>query len=166
MLLLSMVETKNPEIRNKIESQRGEFINCYQDITKYMADYWKEKERPQNAVKEYEQFFQVPGEENTLDACSEKVLEELLECYSILLIQPSEEKYLDLMQLYSDIGSYQKAAHFWEEGTNCKQKNSESLFLNTQEISHKPSESTDESDKVRLKIQEYFGLFVEGKIRM
>lgn len=84
-----------------------------------MADYWKRKGNLKNCIREYEQFFQVPDADKLLPENEEtvKYKEELIRCYAQMLIRPSEEICSDIMQLYTDLGSYGKASYFWEKKT-------------------------------------------------
>ena len=114
VIVLSMLRNKDPEIRGKVEQQRFQLINYYKDITGYMAEYWMQEKNQRNAVREYEQFFQVPEDERVKSSHQDKLQDELLRCYALLLIQPSEEVYTDILQLYTDLGEYRKASCFWD----------------------------------------------------
>lgn len=164
IVLLSMAQKKNPEILNQIEQQRFRLENYYKDIAKYMADYWKKKDMLQNAVREYEQFFQAP--KNDRITCTEqrkaKIIQELLQCYEKLMVYPTEEICTELMQLYTDLGTYRIAAHFWE----MKMKYSEKSGLSdTSEITQ-DNQMTVSNSKSDLKVEReidirsYMELFV------
>lgn len=116
VIVLSMVQNKAPEIREEIEKKRFQLVNYYRDIAKYLAKYWNGRENLTYAVREYEQFCQVPEEEHETkqDAQNLRLIKELIQHYSQLLTQPSDEGYADIMQLYTDLGAYRKAAYFWE----------------------------------------------------
>lgn len=116
VILLSMVRNKAPEIREEIEAQRFELVNYYRDIAKYMAEYWLDRGNIPYAVREYEQFCQVPDADKEMRPLQEQVrlAEELAQRYAQLLIRPSEEIFADIMQLYTDMGEYRKASYFWE----------------------------------------------------
>lgn len=119
VILLTMVQNKSPEILDSVEKLRFEQINFYKDIVGYMADYWKRRGNLKNCIREYEQFFQVPDADKALPESEEtvKYKEELIRCYAQMLIRPSEEKCSDIMQLYTDMGAYEKASYFWEKKT-------------------------------------------------
>lgn len=119
VILLTMVQNKSPEILDSVEKLRFEQTNFYKDIAGYMADYWKRKGNLKNCIREYEQFFQVPDADKLLPENEEtvKYKEELIRCYAQMLIRPSEEICSDIMQLYTDLGSYGKASYFWEKKT-------------------------------------------------
>lgn len=110
VIVLSMVQNKAPEIREEIEKKRFQLVNYYRDIAKYLAQYWNERENLTYAVREYEQFCQVPEEEHKTeqDAQNLRLIKELIQHYTQLLTQPSDEGYADIMQLYTDLGAYRK----------------------------------------------------------
>lgn len=116
VIVLSMVQNKAPEIREEIEKKRFQLVNYYRDIAKYLAQYWNERENLTYAVREYEQFCQVPEEEHETKQGTQnlRLIKELIQHYTQLLTQPSDERYADIMQLYTDLGAYRKAAYFWE----------------------------------------------------
>lgn len=116
VLLLSMIRNKAPEVREKAEKQRFGLVNYYRDIAKYMAEYWIQNGQLQNAILEYEQFFQVPDSDKMVSESAHNIrlLEELGQKYAQLIIQASEELYTDIMQLYTDMGAYGKASYYWE----------------------------------------------------
>lgn len=164
VIVLSMVRSKAPEIREEIEQQRFAQVNYYRDIAKYMAEYWIERDNLSNAIREYEQFCQVP--EVKRDApTDEKYLRlagELERCYAQLLIQPSEEMYTDIMQLYTDMGEYKKAAYFWEiKAKYTQEQHAEPLpdpsVLEQAETTKTAAESPETSKEIN--IQEYMDLF-------
>ena len=99
VILLSMVRNKAPEIREEIEAQRFELVNYYRDIAKYMAEYWLDRGNIPYAVREYEQFCQVPDADKEMRPLQEQVrlAEELAQRYAQLLIRPSEEIFADIM---------------------------------------------------------------------
>ncbi|MCD8148457.1 MAG: hypothetical protein LUE92_02615 [Clostridiales bacterium] len=112
--LLPMVRNKEEKIRAAVESGRFVHRNAYKDVLQYMVDYWKDRARPDNILREYEQFFDVPEEAGGRAEEAEKSRAELLEFYQKLILAPDRELYVNMMQLYTDMGCYNKAAHFWE----------------------------------------------------
>ncbi len=171
VILLTMVQNKSPEILDSIEKHRFEQTNFYKDITGYMADYWKCKGNLKNAIREYEQFFQVPDEDNPLPESEEtmKYKEELLRCYAQMLIRPSEEICSDIMQLYTDLGAYGKASYFWEKKTEYAGKAQIEIPQAAITATEIPAEETGEtmtsakedSDiPAQVNIQDYMDLFV------
>ena len=61
-------------------------MNYYRDIAKYLAQYWNERENLTYAVREYEQFCQVPEEEHETkqNAQSLRLIKELIQHYTRL----------------------------------------------------------------------------------
>ena len=155
-LLLSMVRNKPTEIKKKIESQRFQVVNHYRDIADYLAAYWSGEGNLQYALREYEEFCQVPDKENSAAHVTDKILQELLLCYSNLLIQPSEELYTEIMQLYTDFGEYKKAAHFWEMKTKYLQERSS---LEEVPLPSDTAEGKRNAEEAQINIQTYMELF-------
>ncbi len=114
VLVLDMALSRGEEAVRALEEQRFSFPNYYKDIAKLMVAYWKKRERPENVVREYEQFFRVPEQEERQSG-SDSLRTELIACYEEFFVQPNEELYLNLIQLYTDMGYYKKASFFWEE---------------------------------------------------
>lgn len=158
VIVLSMVQNKEEEIRKRIEKQRFFLTNYYRDIAGYMAQYWMKEENPDNALREYEQFCQIPEYEKVITQKQKKLLEELIERYAQLLRQPSEEVYMDIMQLYTDMGEYRRASYFWEMKTKYSREQQEEIpsdFSDRQEIVSK-----NDRAEVRIDLQTYSELFV------
>ena len=152
VIVLSMIRNKDSEIIEEVENQRFGFLNYYRDIAKYMSEYWLDKGNVKYALKEFEQFCQVPeGEEINEKNGGEKLLKELLECYKKLLIEPIEELYTEIMQLYTDMGAYKKAAYFWELRNKIQRE--EKVIA--------PSVDMDTEQKIKgVSLADYFDLFV------
>lgn len=163
VIILSMVQNKEKGIREKIEEQRFAQVNYYKDIAKYMADYWIGREKLSFALREYEQFYQVPeepGKSGTDKEHDQKYVRfsgELAKCYERLLTEPSDELYADIMQLYTDMGEYEKASCFWELKSRCSQKSSVDSWADDRKAMDMTN-LTDNS-KAEIDIQEYIDLF-------
>lgn len=96
-----------------LADQRREFSNYCKDIAVYLAKIWKEEGEEALELLEYEQFYQIW----TLQGSGQKAhdnLKELLDLYRSYIIQENADTTLELMQLYTDRGEYQKAA-FWQK---------------------------------------------------
>ena len=163
VIILSMVQNKEKEIREKIEEQRFAQVNYYKDIAKYMADYWIGREKLSFALREYEQFYQVPeepGKSGTDKEHDQKYVRfsgELAKCYERLLTEPSDELCADIMQLYTDMGEYEKASCFWEMKVRYSQKSSVDSWADDRKALDMTN-LTDNS-KAKMDIQEYMELF-------
>lgn len=164
VLVLSMVQNKDQTIRDFVEEKRFRLSNYYKDIAKYMANYWKERDMPQNMLREYEQFWQVPEEPEKLpcmedgsDGKYSNMLSELLRCYEDLTVRVTEETCTDIMQLYTDVGAYRKAEYFWE----LKSKNAEHFDGDLPDIIRNTGETapSDEGDRTDVDLKLYGDLF-------
>lgn len=155
VLVLSMVQNKEPELLGEFEKQRFQYENFYKDVTGYMAEYWKNKNNMENVILEYEQFYQVPNSEKEKKQGAAET-EELISCYDQLLIRPDEELYLNLIQLYTDMGCYKAASHFWERKAAFDREHSypESLAATTDIALNAETVPMD------IDYMEYSGLFV------
>ncbi|MCC8152200.1 MAG: hypothetical protein LIO96_12320, partial [Lachnospiraceae bacterium] len=152
VVVLSMARNKKPEVAERIESQRFSFVNYYRDIVSYMTAYWRQRDCLENEIREYEQFFQAPEEEKK-DASDEALLNELCLCYQHFFIQPNEEMYTTLIQLYTDMGYYRKASFFWEEKTKYEQSQRPVPVVQTKDV-----QGQDE-DHSSINLADYFSLF-------
>lgn len=152
VIVLSMIRNKAENIVLSVEEKRFRHINYYKDIARYMAEYWKSQRNIKSMLREYEQFFQVPEEKGHLEQeNSENLLRELTDCYEKLLIQTTEELYADIMQLYTDLGMYKKAAHFWELKSKAVHTETEQAPVIEQETG---------AEKINVNLAEYCDLFV------
>lgn len=168
VIALSMVQNKPEELRVSMEQKRFQLINIYKDIAVYMADYWKRRNNLQNALMEYEQFLQVPEQEKNRikekKNISNNLMLQLIESYEKFMIHESEEGYIEIMQLYTDMGEYRKASYFWESKTKFLRKHREETFL---EIAEKVKETAAVQSTSEYRdnfsdtdIQSYMELFV------
>ena len=121
MWLTSSEKTVEEKLKNALEivggwgleNQRRELSNYCKDIAVYLAKIWKEEGEEALELLEYEQFYQIW----TLQGSGQKAhdnLKELLDLYRSYIIQENADTAVELMQLYSDRGEYQKAA-FWQK---------------------------------------------------
>lgn len=119
---ISMLKGKSDDFRNKIEQKRNKFNNIYKDILEYLISYWESRLMFQNALFEYEDYFDISRNNNITNCENTELIKELLQSYSKLTINPTEDTYSDIMQLYTDIGSYEKAALVSEMKNNFMSK--------------------------------------------
>lgn len=173
VIVLSMVQKKEENVLDKIEQLRFQIDNDCRDIARYMAEYWIKRENLLFALREYEQFFRVHGDDRISLSGNNCVClaEELLECYGKLLEHPTEELYTEIMQLYTDLGSYRSAAYFWEEKSKYIQNHSEDTYsemaklaVNAENMSETAEGKQAEIKKhqiiSQIRIPEYMDLFV------
>ena len=119
---ISMLKGKSDDFRNKIEQKRNKFNNIYKDILEYLISYWGSRLMFQNALFEYEDYFDMVQNNNITNCENTELIKELLQSYSKLTINPTENIYSDIMQLYTDIGNYEKAALVSEMKNNFMSK--------------------------------------------
>ena len=110
VVLVYMMRYK-AEIRDFAE-RRKEFVNSYKDIAKYLVDVWKEQERPDLVIWEYEQYFKIPF--SGFSGELERYLEEFINLYDSQIILEQAENWTALMQTYSDLGYYDQAEKIME----------------------------------------------------
>ncbi len=92
---------------------RIEITNIYKDIMLYLAELWQQTSNKKLELLEYEQYYQI-FDSNTKEENREKYIDELLHYYRKLIVLENEETIVELMQIYTDMGEYQKAS-FWME---------------------------------------------------
>lgn len=100
------------ECQSYLEKCRTSVQNIYRDITLYLAQYWKESGKGELELLEYEQYYRIWDPQQRV--ITEELLTELLFCYRQIVISEKAELAVEIMQLYTDIGQYEKAA-FWME---------------------------------------------------
>lgn len=90
-----------------LRETRRKFTNVSQSICEYMAKFWNMHDRLDDALWEYEQFFELTG----LDG-EQKIAdpERFLSYFEELIVREQEEIWTELMQEYSDAGAYNRAA--------------------------------------------------------
>lgn len=95
--------------REDLVVRRCSVQNIYKDITLYLAKVWKDIGQNQMQLLEYEQYYQIW---NPQAAPIDSAMQELLENYEKMMISEGYETAIEIMQLYTDRGEYEKAA-FW-----------------------------------------------------
>lgn len=97
------------DYRAELEQRRMDVTNIYKDIAIYLADIWKQFERKQMELLEYEQYYQIWEQKAPL---ADKGIDSLLENYRKLLVHEDMDCMIEIMQLYTDRHEYGKAS-FW-----------------------------------------------------
>lgn len=118
VIAISMLKGKSDEFRKKIEQVRNKFNNIYKDIMDYLVLYWESRLMPENVLYEYEDYFEVKHDNKIKTYENIDILKELLQSYSKFSINPTEEIYSDIMQSYTDLYDYEKAAAVSEMKNN------------------------------------------------
>lgn len=111
-----MVCRKNPEVLEKIRKKRRMFRNIYKEICIYLVSIWEKMKDWQAVLFEYEQIYELDG------ADPEELVDDpeaICSCYHELMSMETEETWSDLMQMYSDCGSYNKASKIMEFIARC-----------------------------------------------
>lgn len=153
VIILSMVLNKDEKIRRQIEGMRSACTNYYKDVALYMLRYWKNMGNNLNAVREAEEFYQLPEEDDPHIAEHGKLVSELMETYETMLTDSSEELLTNIMQLYTDMKCYKKAAFIWDMRS--------SQYESDKYMEVEQPADLDEKVCVRSgDLQEYISLFV------
>lgn len=123
VLVISQLKKARKAIPNEIRELRWNYDNIHKDIMKYLVLIWEEYERFDMALMEYEQYYETLYlDENRMPYRNEQKVKELLEKFYKIAIQESEENLTELLQLYSDLGCYNKAEQISKRlRNNCKQ---------------------------------------------
>ena len=65
---------------------------------------------PENILYEYEDYLEITADNKIKSYENKALLKELIQLYSKFLINPTEDLYSEIMQLYTDLGEYEKAS--------------------------------------------------------
>lgn len=114
-VVLYMVRRKEPEVIRKIATFRSSFQNSYRELTEYMVQIWKEQERMDLQLLEYEQLY---GLEKLDQGCvtdyRSPFVQELLSGYEKLVIYEEPDTLSELIQDYTELHCLNKAASLME----------------------------------------------------
>ena len=110
--LLYMSENKTLKERKELYLMRSVFQNIYHSLTGYLVDLWIRHGMKSLALLEYEQLYQADGLDVGKIKEENGFLEELLGIYRKMYVEEQEEHFTELIQLYSDLKCFGKAAHF------------------------------------------------------
>lgn len=108
---------------NELAVRRRGVQNIYKDIALYLAKVWKGVGQNQMELLEYEQYYQIW---NLEDALNDKAVDELLENYEKVMVSECHDTAIEIMQLYTDRGEYEKAA-FWMQKSEQVQEDSRQI---------------------------------------
>jgi len=107
--------TQNKEIDiTTLEKYRKTFSNINPEICQYLSQFWKKMNNRQMLLYEMEDFYGIVTLDQRMEINSD-YLDELLEFYEELLIEETEELLVNIMQIYSDSGFFNKAAIFMDK---------------------------------------------------
>lgn len=115
-----------------LEQRRCSVVNIYKDLAQYMANVWETAGRRQMELLEYEQYYQIWEQE---EEPPEKGTNELLAHYRKMMVLEERDTAIEIMQLYTDRGAYEKAA-FWMQRS--EQLNEEGRKAGQEKMFHLP----------------------------
>ncbi len=145
----------------KLEENRRVFHNMNREICTYLCRFWEQKGNRGMMLYEMEDYHEVAA----LDAGAETggvYAEELLGLYGKLTEDENEETLVNIMQIYSDTGCFNKAMAFMEKISRLhgeQEKKSEPVRIRP--VREEGGE--EESEAVRLtesQLKKYVELFV------
>lgn len=114
-VVLYMVRRKEPEVLQKISRLRASFQNTYRELAEYMIGVWREQERTDLQLLEYEQLY---GLEELDRGCitddTSPFVRELLSGYEKLIIYEEPDILTELIQDYTELHCLNKAARLME----------------------------------------------------
>ena len=114
-VVLYMVRRKEPEVFQKISGLRGSFKNTYRELAEYMIQIWKEQDRVDLQLLEYEQLY---GLEELDQGCvtdyGSPFVQELLSGYEKLVIYEEPDTLTELIQDYTELHCLNRAARLME----------------------------------------------------
>ncbi len=114
-VVLYMVRRKEPEILQKIAGLRASFHNTYRELAEYMISVWKEQERTDLWLLEYEQLY---GLEELDQGCrpdpDSPFVQELLSGYERLIVYEEPDVLTEMIQDYTELHCLNKAARLME----------------------------------------------------
>ncbi len=132
MALIYAAQAKTQYL-DELEERRLAVTNIYKDIAMYLAKVWETAGRREMELLEYEQYYQIwsgknnqdrKGEQDRKDeqdTKNEKGLEELLIYYRRIMVLEDSDTAIEIMQLYTDRGEYEKASFWMEKSEQIKQ---------------------------------------------
>lgn len=156
VLVVVQLKKARKAIPNEIRELRWNYDNIHKDIMKYLVSIWEEYERFDMALMEYEQYYETLHlDENRMPYRNEQKVKELLEKFDKIAIQESKENLTELLQLYSDLGCYNKA-----EQISKRLKNNGKQVIDVQ-----VSDFTEEAAQIEInltdkEIERYQELFI------
>ncbi len=111
VVIIYCVRHKEQKILETLMERRKEFQNIYKEICGYLAKVWKQNGYSKMELFEFEDFYELALLDKEILIAKP---ESICKYYSELLVTESEETWTELMQMYSDVGAYNKAAKIME----------------------------------------------------
>ena len=109
VLVKMTTDFTNQEQMEKLKAMRRRVHNIYKDIMLYLVDVWKRINDTSMELLEYEQYYQIWEMGGSLSQNEELLL---LGHYRELIIAEKEDCITELMQVYTDLRQYRKAAYW------------------------------------------------------
>lgn len=103
---------KRSECMDSLIQMRPSIKNIYKDVAVFLADIWKQHNHPEMELYEYEDFYEL--EHKNMWQEPGVLVNELIAAYRLVMIQETAEHATELMQIYTDLQMFEKAA-FWQE---------------------------------------------------
>ena len=103
------LEKKGIEKPELLKKNREDFVNCYKDITLFLASVWKKYGMSQEMLMEYEQYYNIDQLDRKKEIADTAELQKLILMYERYMVDESEEIRTELVQFYTDKKMYQKA---------------------------------------------------------
>ncbi len=107
VVVIYSVRYKEKHILETLMERRHEFKNIYKEICGYLANVWEENQNRQMELFEFEEFYELAMLDR--ETAVERP-ETFCRYYREVFSAEQEETWTELMQMYSDIGAYNKAA--------------------------------------------------------
>lgn len=153
MIILYMTQQKNVDIKYLL-SERKKLHNVNPENMKFLIEYWKKKELPDMILYEYEDYYNV-AEMDTDVKIEDIYKKELLDEYEEMFQNQQEESLQNIMQIYSDVTCYHKAAVFMKLASEQKNHKRDMVIIQPQtKLDRNPLSLSDEM------IHEYMDKFV------
>ncbi len=154
-VVLYMVQNKGDKIQEKIWDMRPLFRNNYRELTKYMAELWKQNGRIDLQLLEYEQLYELDEiDQYCIKDYSSPFVQELLSRYEKLTAYEDQDILAEMIQDYIDLKCLNKAFSLMERYQ--RMKNTEYELPSNPPVQIEPS-SLILSDETR---QLFYKLFV------
>lgn len=99
--------------------------NEYYDVMCYLAEKWKQSERPDLELQEYECYYALPEKSSTDNDSFGETRETLNHFYRDFIVLQSVDTATELAQAYTDCGFYENARWWMKEADRLRTVNTE-----------------------------------------
>lgn len=114
-VVLYMVQNKGDGILEKICNMRPGFKNSNKELAKYMAELWKQKDRTNLQLLEYEQLYELDEmDKDCIKDYHSSFVHELLAGYEKLVVYEDQDILAELLQDYTELGCLNRASCLME----------------------------------------------------